>query len=133
MIALDTNVLVRLLTRDDPQQAAIAAEVMRGEDLFVSKTVLLELEWVLRFTYRFEAAAINRALRGLLGLPTLTVEDSATVLDALDAHAAGLDFADALHLAASPKAATFATFDRKLAAHAERRDGAPRVRLLVGR
>ncbi|MCB9535998.1 MAG: type II toxin-antitoxin system VapC family toxin [Myxococcales bacterium] len=94
---------MRLLTRDDPQQAAVAAEVMRGEDLFVSKTVLLELEWVLRFTYRFEAAAINRALRGLLGLPTLTVEDSATVLDALDAHAAGLDFADALHLAASPK------------------------------
>ena len=51
MIALDTNILVRVLTRDDPAQADLAAELMKSSDLFICKTVLLELEWVLRFAY----------------------------------------------------------------------------------
>ncbi len=44
MIALDTNTLVRVLTRDNPAQAVQAADLMRSSDLFVAKTVLLELE-----------------------------------------------------------------------------------------
>lgn len=133
MIALDTNVLVRVLTRDDPDQAALAAEVMKSADLFVCKTVLLELEWVLRFAYQFDRPAIADALRHLLGLPRLRVEDEAAVVSGLEGYEAGLDFADALHLSSSGTAVTeFATFDRALARKAASKEIGPRVNLLAG-
>jgi predicted nucleic-acid-binding protein len=46
MIALDSSVFVRVLTRDDPAQADLAVDLMKSGDLFICKTVLLELEWV---------------------------------------------------------------------------------------
>lgn len=78
-----TNILVRVLTRDDPVQAELAAELMKSGDLFICKTVLLELEWVLRFAYSFDRPAIRGAIVRLLGLPELQVEDGGTVADAL--------------------------------------------------
>jgi predicted nucleic-acid-binding protein len=48
MIALDTNVVVRLLIRDDPAQADLAAQLVRGNQVLLTTTVLLETEWVLR-------------------------------------------------------------------------------------
>ena len=132
MIALDTNVLVRVLTRDDPEQAALAAEVMKSDDLFVCKTVLLELEWVLRFAYRFGRPAIAHALRHLLGLSRLLVEDDKAVVSSLAAYEAGMDFADALHLSSSAQGVTeLATFDRAFARTAASAEIRPRVHLLA--
>ena len=54
MISPDTNVLVRVLTNDDEKQADLAAEVLSANDVFLAKTVLLELEWVLRYSYEFD-------------------------------------------------------------------------------
>lgn len=51
MIAVDTNVIVRLLTNDDPHQTEKVARLMEGNSVFISKTVLLETEWVLRVAY----------------------------------------------------------------------------------
>ena len=75
MIALDTNVIVRLMTGDDPAQSRSAAERVRGEELWLGKTVLLETEWVLRHAYEFSAASVQAALKTLLGLRNLRVED----------------------------------------------------------
>ena len=53
MIAVDSNVLVRFLVLDDAKQAARAAALIRANEIWVSKTVLLETEWVLRSLYGF--------------------------------------------------------------------------------
>jgi predicted nucleic-acid-binding protein len=114
VIALDTNVVVRFLTRDDPGQALRARALIETGAAFVPRTVVLETEWVLRTIYRFDRAAIAAGLMRLLGLPGVEIEDRPTVARALDWCGQGLDFADALHLASSARAEAFATFDRAL-------------------
>ena len=118
MIAADTNVLVRFLTKDDPSQAERAAHLFHSEPVFIAKTVLLETEWVLRHAYGLSRDVINAAFCKLLGLPSVSVEDVSAVSKALEWHASGLDFADALHLAASGGARRFATFDQDFAKRA---------------
>ena len=130
MIALDTNVIVRALTLDEPKQARRAAAILRSGPTFVAKTVLIEVEWVLRKAYRFAPAAVNEALRKLVGLATLEVEDRPAVIQALAWHAAGMDLADAMHLASSTTATEFASFDAELAKRARQSRAAPRIRLL---
>ena len=120
MIAVDTNVLVRFLVRDNAKQAARAAELIRGNEIWVSKTVLLETEWVLRSLYRFSPQSLAEALRALAGLERVFLEDETAVAKALEWFREGLDFADALHLASAGNASQFATFDRKLARQASR-------------
>lgn len=115
MIAIDTNVLVRLVVADDPAQARRARKLLEKNDVVVAATVLLEAEWVLRSAYGFEPAQIARAFRRFLGLPRVSPDSPAAVAQALDAYDAGLDFADALHLAATPDAEAFFTFDKRLA------------------
>jgi predicted nucleic-acid-binding protein len=69
MIAIDTNVLVRFLTQDDPEQAAAASAFMRGltpaAPGFISREVMVELVWVLERAYRFSRAEVSAALEGL--------------------------------------------------------------------
>ena len=127
MIAIDTNVVVRFLTRDDPGQAARAKALLLAQPVFLSKTVLLESEWVLRSGYRFARDAIAAAFRGLLGLPGATMEDPPAVAQALAWYDVGLDFADALHLASSGPAGKFATFDEALVRRAKTLPKAPTV------
>ena len=118
MTAADTNVLVHLLTGDDPAQAAQARRLFETETVFVPKTVMLETEWVLRRLYRQDKLAIANALEKLTALPSVRCEDEAAVLQALAWSRHGLDFADAMHLASSHTAGRFATFDRALIAGA---------------
>lgn len=114
MIAVDTNVLVRLLTGDDPDQAQRAAALFSRSHILIPKTVLLEAEWVLRYSYEQPPAVILSAFRKLIGLPQVTLEDGAAVAEALTGYEAGMDFADALHLASGREAKEFATFDVRL-------------------
>jgi len=111
MIAIDTNVLVRLLTRDDEQQFLAASALFTKNDIFIPESVLLETEWVLRYAYQFSPTAIFDALSKTLGLPNVKTERSGVVAQAIDLARQGLDFADALHLAASQGCAALATFD----------------------
>ena len=120
MIALDTNLLVRIVTRDDPRQAQRAAALMRTNFLWIAKTVLLEMEWVLRYTYEFSPAQVDRALRSTVSLQNATVEDPEAVLRAIEWRSAGIDFADALHLASAHGARRFVTFDKALVKRAAR-------------
>ncbi|MBU2601061.1 MAG: type II toxin-antitoxin system VapC family toxin [Actinobacteria bacterium] len=119
MIAVDTNVLVRLLVGDDEDQATRAAALFEGNEIHICKTVLLETEWVLRFSYELDGAAILRALRGLAGLPQVTIEDGPAVAESLDLLEAGMDLADALHVTSGRGAAQFATFDKRLQRRAD--------------
>ena len=114
MIAADTNVIVRLLTNDEPRQTEQARRLFEAETIFLPKTVLLEAEWVLRRLYRLDPLPVTRALEGLIALPNVRCEDETIVRRALDWKREGMDFADALHLASSRRVTRFATFDRQM-------------------
>lgn len=114
MLAADTNVLVRYLTADHPVQSARARALIASQDVYVSATVLLESEWVLRSSYGYTGTAIAEAFRILAGSPRIRVEDPAIVSQALEWLASGMDFADALHLAQAGGCDAFITFDRDL-------------------
>ena len=113
MIAVDTNILVRYVTNDDPHQARQALKLLGSkETIFVAKTVLLETAWVLRAVYELPDASVERALLQVLGLPNVVVEDPSEVAQALGYYGSGMNFADALHLASSCDAETFFTLDK---------------------
>ncbi len=134
MRALDTNVLARFFVDDaDDAQAAKqrpAAIAALAERSFVSVTVLLELEWVMRGFYELPTKDISRVLLALASIEHVTLEDRDAVLVAVDGLGKGLDFADALHLARSSRASGFVTFDRRLARRAKGLALAPPVELL---
>ena len=130
MIAIDTNVLVRLLTADDAAQTRRAATLFEQGDIFLGKTVLLETEWVLRFSYQLSRPAIIAALKNVLGLRQVKAEDSFAIADALTLFESGMDFGDALHLTSSRDAAQFATFDTQLKKRADQVAPNPSVVLL---
>jgi predicted nucleic acid-binding protein len=129
MLAVDTNVVVRYLTGDDPAQFEPAVAVMEDGEAFVGLTVLLETEWVLRSIYRYRPARVVEALRSLAGLPTVSLEDASLADIALQWVENGLDFADALHLARAQFCDGFVTFDRDLATQAAGLSAVP-LRLL---
>ena len=118
MLAVDTNVIVRYLTRDDAEQFAKASALISGEDVYVCTTVLLETEWVLRRGYRLSRERVIAALGAFAGLPRVTLEDPASIAKALDWTRRGMDFADALHLAKAQGCEAFVSFDQRLAAAA---------------
>ncbi len=120
MIAIDTNVLVRLLVGDDAAQLKRATRLVARSQVWVPVTVLLEAEWVLRSAYRFRQPRISAAFRAFLGLDNVTPESPALLAQALDGYDTGMDFADALHLASAHETTAFFTFDRTLARDARR-------------
>lgn len=115
MLAVDTNVIVRILVGDHPDQTARARIAVEANPIWVPTTVLLETEWVLRNVYRYERARLAEAIEAFIGLPTVTVEHPDRAAAALAALRAGADFADALHLASAVGQDAFLTFDVKLA------------------
>ena len=137
MLALDTNVLARYYVDEDnpsratrAQREAACRAIEGGDDLFVAKTVLLELEWVLRGAYRFARKDVLRVLEHLLALTNVKIEDRAVVESALANLRSGLDFADALHHASSRACKAFLTFDaRRFAGRARRMALTPPVRV----
>jgi predicted nucleic acid-binding protein len=112
--AIDTNVLIRFLTKDDPEQYAKARALIEGGDIFVPTTVLLEAEWVLRSGYEYARIDIIGALRSFGGLTGATLENPHATAQALEWAEGGMDFADALHLALSSRYGSFYTFDVRL-------------------
>jgi predicted nucleic-acid-binding protein len=114
MTGVDTHIIVRLLTGDDPAQASKAKAVFSGRDVFIPETVMLETEWVLRHAYGFSSGAIHDAFSKLCGLPNVVLPNPHRMLTALQWYAEGLDFADALHLSACQECKTFLSFDHTL-------------------
>jgi predicted nucleic-acid-binding protein len=131
---LDTNVLARYYVEDQgdaqAQRQRIAAQAIieSGQPLAVAKTVLLELEWVLRGYYALPPADVVRVLSHLLGLTHVHIEDRGAVETAVALVERGLDFADALHHASYRDCDAMASFDdKRFARHAAKLGLAPRV------
>lgn len=122
MIAFDTNVLVRLLVQDDPEQFAIAGALLeevseRDERCYLSDAVLCEMAWVLASEYGARRADILAALSQVAAEPRYVLDDPDGVADALRSYEVGsADFADYLIGARARRrgARTTCTFDRKL-------------------
>ena len=120
MTAVDTNVLVRLLTGDDPKQAAAARSLFASGPIWIAKTVLLETNWVLHSLYGFDEDAIREAFTKLLGLNNVHTEDQPSLSAALALTAHGIELADALHLSSRPPGAAFVSFDQSFVRRARR-------------
>lgn len=121
MIAIDTNVLVRLLTHDDEAQYAKTVKLVKNGTVFIPETVLLETEWVLRHAYKLGCAKIHELFMCVLGLENVRVAQPFAVHDALSWFRDGMDFADALHLAGCGHCEKLATFDRAFVKSAKSR------------
>jgi predicted nucleic-acid-binding protein len=131
MLAVDTNVIVRFLTDDDPAQAAIARRLIGSGPVLLLDSVLLETEWVLRRLYGCPCDRIHHGLTSLVALGEIVLSPTTAAIEALGWYEQGMDFADALHLAAAIQVGceALATFDRKLVVSA-RKAGAGGVELL---
>jgi predicted nucleic-acid-binding protein len=121
MLGVDTNVIVRYLTRDDQPQyekarRLIDREVAKGEPVLLSLLVLLETEWVLRNRYEMAKPDIVAAFSALLDTADLTFEDEPSVETAIYSWKdSAVEFADCLIEARNRKLGcrATATFDRK--------------------
>jgi predicted nucleic-acid-binding protein len=121
MIGLDSNILLRYVTQDDPVQAAQATHVMEHrlteqDPGFISVVALAETVWVLERSYRFGSARIVAAIELMLGAETLMVENEREVFTAMVALKEGRgSFADALIGALCAKAgcSRVVTFDER--------------------
>jgi predicted nucleic-acid-binding protein len=126
MRSVDTNVLVRLITRDDSRQAS-AAEIFIEQGAWVSVLALAEAMWVLDTVYELNTAQLATCLQMLLNHKSLIIQDADVVTAALDLFRARppLGFSDCLMLQLARKAGhlPLGTFDRSLA----RAEGAQRL------
>jgi predicted nucleic-acid-binding protein len=128
MLAIDTNIVIRFLTRDHEALARRALKIVSNNEVFVPLTVVLEAEWVLRDVYEMPRDEVSRELRRFCGLERVTVGAADVVERALAYAEGGLDVADALHLAQATECEAFVTLDKPLARRAKRLPEA-RVRL----
>lgn len=134
MIGLDTNVLARYYVADaaepqtERQRLAARRLIESGQPLMVGKSVVLELEWVLRGYYGFDRDEVMSVIGHLLSLPHVEVEDRPAVEHAVLGARQGIDFADALHHATYRHCRSMASFDdRRFARRAKRLGLSPPV------
>lgn len=129
MIAFDTNLLVRLAVNDNEEQASIAERLLNEHEVFVSRTVLLETEWVLRSVYKQLRGNIAGFFEQVLNTTNLYVEDATNVKFALEWYQLGADFADAMHLCICQQY-EFQTFDEAFCKRAAQLGITPKIKYL---
>ncbi|HUF10955.1 MAG TPA: type II toxin-antitoxin system VapC family toxin [Rhodothermales bacterium] len=113
MVAVDTNIVVRFLTRDHESQYRKAYRLFAKSEIFIPDTVILETEWVLRYAYGFQAKSICDAFERLFGLENVHIANPHSTAQAIEWHRDGLDFSDALHLASSQECDGLYSFDAR--------------------
>ena len=118
MIAVDTNIVLRLILGDDDRQVAAIRSLAERAALHISLTAMLETGWVLASRYRMTRDDVADALASLLALEGVDIAQSDLVRWAIERYRAGADWADVIHLASSSKSEAFATLDRRLARQA---------------
>ncbi len=129
MIAFDTNLLVRLAVNDDEEQAEIAEQLLNSNEVFVSRTILLETEWVLRSVYKNSRPEIANYFASTLITKNLIIENAVEVAHALEWYKLGADFADAIHLCICGES-IFQTFDTQFCKAARKLKITPAFRVL---
>lgn len=121
MIGLDTNILARYYvenTDNNNEKTILQRKLAKGiiesrRPLFVAKTVIIELEWILRGVYKFPVSAVISVFEHLCGLSHITIEDKNVIVHAIEFTRAGIEFTDALHLASSYHCKKLLSFDKK--------------------
>jgi predicted nucleic acid-binding protein len=116
---VDTNVLVRLATGDDAGEHRAATQALANRPWRVLPTVILETEWALRSVYGFSPRQFADFIDWLDSNPRIALAEAEAIRAAAAHHRAGLDFADALHMAQAD-GAVFLTFDRTLRRKADK-------------
>lgn len=119
MITIDTNIIVRFLTHDDAKQYKKAFTIFNSNEIFITDTVILETEWVLRFSYEYTSEDICNAFIGLFGLKNIHLSDPTFISQAIEWHKTGVDFADAMHLTQYQQYEKLYTFDKKFSRKAK--------------
>lgn len=116
MITVDTNILVRYAVKDDPKQTLLATDFLKNNNCFFSKTVLLELVWVLssKNGYNLSQEVVVERIKHIVGLEHITTENDQHFAYALEWYLVGMDFADALHLIGSESLEGFVTLDKRM-------------------
>ncbi|CAN7263696.1 type II toxin-antitoxin system VapC family toxin [Rhizobium sp. LjRoot254] len=118
--AVDTNILARLLAEEPGAESRYAEALLSSGRIYVSKSVLLETEWVLRAVLKIKREDVVRMLSSMLEIDRIDLECVAQVAVAIEAFRRGMDFGDALHVASASDADHFVTFDRDLVKLANR-------------
>jgi predicted nucleic-acid-binding protein len=129
MIAFDTNLLVRIAVNDDIVQANIALEFLENNEVFISRTVILETEWVLRSIHKKTFYDIADFFAHVLITENIFIENAIAVKNALEWYKTGADFADAIHLSACG-GYMMHTFDTEYCKEAKRLGIAPDFKVL---
>jgi predicted nucleic-acid-binding protein len=130
MIALDTNILARLLLKDDAVQFKQARELLSRPEVYTAPpTVILELVWVLESS-DCTRDEVLKSLRALLGLPNFKPKSFEALCQAIKWYESGMDFGDALHLALSAGDEVLVSFDQAFEKIAKQHDTAPAVQVL---
>ena len=112
MIAVDTNIIIRLAMRDDEMQYQKVVALLKEQTFFISRTVQLETEWVLRSRYKRSTEEIADFFALMLKKKQIICENEQALLNALYCYRLGADFADALHLT-NTQNLDFYTFDER--------------------
>jgi len=121
LIAVDTNIIIRFLTQDDPKQFEAVLQLFRKNEIWISHTVLLETAWVLQGLFDLSREDLHALLCDLINLENAEVENYDVAAAGLAAYHEGMDLADALHLAtANSNDLPFYTFDKALVKHAKK-------------
>ncbi|MDX8377866.1 MAG: type II toxin-antitoxin system VapC family toxin [Mariprofundales bacterium] len=133
MIALDTNVLVRYIVKDDLDQTQAVIKLLGQNKCVLLPNVILETVWVLgsKKAYGLNRKIIVEKIRHIAGLPNIIIFDEEKLSLSLEWYENGMDFADALHLAMSEQYSQFATLDKKMYLTAKRIGVSARVLLLL--
>lgn len=124
-----TDVLMCFLVDDEAQADIAETLLIKTNQVFVSRTVLLEAEWVLRSVYRIDRSAVADVLKQLLDAENLVIEDAEQVSHASEWYKMGADFLDALHLVVCG-GVTMHTFYRGFCQAARKALLAPEVKVL---
>lgn len=121
MIAIDTTILVRLLTRDDEKQYQQSYRSIKENPIYIPDTVILETEWVLRLAYELKPNEICQAFKMTFGLANVTLANAQLIAKAkvIHWHENGMDFADAMHLAYCQTQTEMKTFDSRFIKNAK--------------
>lgn len=114
-IAIDTNILLRFISGDDAEQFERALTLFAHHSVWISNTVLVETEWVLRKGMHYTREELVTAYEALLDLEGVTFEDETSFANAINATKEGMDFADSMHLyVAKANFLPFHSFDKTL-------------------
>ncbi|MDX8395541.1 MAG: type II toxin-antitoxin system VapC family toxin [Mariprofundaceae bacterium] len=129
MISVDSNIIIRLITRDDDLQHRKAKALFEKNEVFITDTVILETVWMLSYAYQYNRSQICAALNCLFGLPNIHITQPKIIADTISWYEQGLDFADALHLSTSHSQKEFYTFDKKFTQKAKTLNLKPTVQI----